>query len=848
VKNFQLLLLLKLAGAMLLTVTQTAQAQVVQTASDRLAQTTQLQTSVQENPHVSDIESAATTVEDWVAQMAQTSIEQVTGVQLNATANGFELVLESSESLPPITTSVVGNALIADIPNAVLALPDGDEFQQVNPAEGIALVTVTNRGENGIRVAITGLNAPPTANVQTRIQNLVLAVTTGSETEATQDQDTIQVVVTGDETEDDYYTPEATTATRTDTPIRDIPASVQVIPQQVLEDQNVVEYRDALRNAGVTTDGNYGGTGAGSVILRGFTQDFNFRNGFRSSDFYGISETANIERIEVLRGPASVLFGQTEPGGIINIVTEQPLSEPYYSVELTAGQFSFYRPSIDLSGPLTNDGDLLYRLNLAYQNSGSFRDEVHTERFFIAPVLRWNISDNTSLTFDFEYLYNDPVFDRGLTALSDGSLVLPIDRFLGYPQLDEFDQEQFRAGYTFEHQFNDDWRLRNAFSFFRDQQGGARTDFAGLPDENGLLPRNYRDDDFLRENYGLQTEMIGEFATGSIDHQLLVGVDLNRRTSVYTSFEVALPPIDIFDPNYDIDVPELEPSFAQNIRTDSLGIYVQDQIELFDNLHLLVGGRFDAVDQQGNDFGSELNQSNDAFSPRIGIVYQPIEPLSLYASYSQSFFPITGFSTSGDVFEPERSTQYEIGLKADVTDDLFLTLAAYYLTKANVATDDPDDPNFQIQVGEERSQGIELNVVGEILSGWNIIAAYNYTDAEVTEDNTIPVGSRLDDVPEHTASLWTTYEIQSGDLEGLGFGLGLLYVSERSGFPFDPPGFELPGYFRADAALYYRRDNWRAQLNIENLFDTKYYETSQTAGIVYPGDPLNVRATISYEF
>jgi iron complex outermembrane receptor protein len=847
VKNLQLVLVLKLVGVMLLSAAQSTLAQGVEAESNHTASVSTTSTPSSAIPRLSDIGPVATTVDEWVEQIAQASIVQVTGVQLSATAGGFELVLEASEALPPAKTSVIGNALIADIPNTVLSLPDGDEFQQVNPAEGIALVTVTNRRDNSIRVAITGLNAPPTADVRAEAQNLVLAVTTGSETEAAQDQEAIQVVVTGDETEDDYYTPEATTATRTDTPIRDIPASIQVIPQQVLEDQNIVEYRDALRNSGVTVDGNYGGTGAGPVILRGFTQDFNFRNGFRSNDFYGLSETANIERIEVLRGPASVLFGQTQPGGVVNIVTEQPLSEPYFAAEFTGGQFSFYRPSIDLSGPLTDDGDLLYRLNVAYQNSGSFRDEVHTERFFVAPVLRWNISDDTSLTFDFEYLYNDPVFDRGITALSDGSLVLPIDRFLGYPQLDEFEQQQFRGGYTFEHQFNDNWRVRNAFSFFADRQFGSRTESTGLP-ENGLLPMEYVDDDFLREDYGLQTEVIGEFATGPIEHQLLVGLDLSRRTSVYTSESGALPSLNIFDPNYDVDAPELQPSFAQNVRTDNLGIYIQDQIDLLDNLHLLVGGRFDIVDQEGISFGSLVDQVDDAFSPRIGIVYQPIEPLSLYASYSRAFVPQTGLSRTGETFIPERSTQYEIGIKADITDDIFATFAAYHLTKANVATSDPEDPNFQIQVGEQRSQGFEFSVVGEILPGWNIIGAYNYTDAEVTEDNDIPEGSRLDDVPEHTASLWTTYEIQQGDLQGLGFGLGFLYVSERSGFPFDPPGFELPSYFRTDAALYYRRDNWKAQLNVENLFDTEYYETSQTARIVYPGAPFNIRATVSYEF
>ncbi|MBE9168789.1 TonB-dependent receptor plug domain-containing protein [Pleurocapsales cyanobacterium LEGE 06147] len=230
----------------------------------------------------------------------------------------------------------------------------------------------------------------------------------------------IEVIATG-EGQGSYYVPEASTATRIDTPIRDIPQSIQVIPRQVLEDQNTQRIQDALQNvSGVTKQGNYGGTEAGGFNLRGFTQAVTFRNGLRDNTFYSITDVANIERIEVLKGSASVLFGQVEPGGIINIITKQPLSQPYYSISFTAGNFNFYRPTIDLSGPLTVDGSLLYRLNLAYQNSESFRDFNFTERVLVAPTLSWNISDRTTLTFNFEYLYNQFTFD----SIGDSSFYL----------------------------------------------------------------------------------------------------------------------------------------------------------------------------------------------------------------------------------------------------------------------------------------------------------------------------------------------------------------------------------------------------------------------------------------
>ncbi|MCU0526240.1 MAG: TonB-dependent siderophore receptor [Elainella sp. Prado103] len=800
-----------------------------------------------------ELEQGATTVAEWLAQASETAV-QITDIQLESVGDRLEIRLRTTTSLTEVTPSQVGNAWIADIPNATLNLSTSG-FQASDPVPGIALISVTQLPNDRVRIAITGTDAVPVIEIDPTGEGAGsvgwrLSITPG--TDGIASEDAIQVVVTGEQGTN-YNPGTASTATRTDTPVDEIPASIQVIPQQVLDDQQIVDLRNALENVGgVTLDGDYGGTGAGSLILRGFTQDTLFRDGFRVSNFYSVPEIANIEQIEVLRGPASVLFGQVQPGGVVNVITKQPLDSPYYGLDFTAGQFSLYRPSIDLSGPLTTDGSLLYRLNAVYENSGSFRDEVSTERIFVAPVVQWKIDDRTSLTFDFEYLYDDPVFDRGVTALSDGSLVLPINRFLGYPQLDDFTTEAFRGGYRFEHEFNDHLRLRNALAINSVRQGGARSDLNGGLIDDQFIPRELRDDISLDENYGIQTELVASFTTGTIEHELLFGVDFNRLTNYYNSEAADLPPIDIFAPNYDIRIPDqLSPRYGQVVRNSLLGVYLQDQIQLLDRLHLLIGGRFDWTEQDQVIIldGTSSSQSDSAFSPRLGIVYQPIDPLSLYASFSQSFFPVIGLSAEGSTFDPERGTQYEVGVKAEITEQLSATLAAYHLTRRNVLTTDPDDPDFSIQVGEQRSQGAELSVTGEILPGWNVFASYAYTDAEITEDNDLPIGSPLANVAEHTASLWTTYEIQSNELQGLGFGLGLFFVGDRPGYAgSDPDNFELPSYLRADAALYYRRDNWQAQIKVNNLFDVEYYTTHQGADIVYPGAPLNVTASVSYQF
>jgi iron complex outermembrane recepter protein len=335
----------------------------------------------------------STTVAEWAEQLKaqQTSLTQIDSITVNLTASGLEIVLQAEPellALPDSTT--VGNALIIDVPNAVLT---GNELQQANPTPDIALISVTNLSGR-VRIAITGTMAAPTAAVQLQPQGLSLAITpgtvTGSETEA------IQVVVTGEQ--DEGYNPaQATTATRTDTPLRDIPQSIQVIPRQVIEDQAITRTSDALRNvSGVSVQRDFGDS-IDVFTIRGFTSFQNLRNGARFESAYLSPD--NVERIEVLKGPASVLYGQIEPGGIVNYVTEQPLSDPYYSFEFTGGSYNLYRPAIDISGPLTADERLLYRLNLSYENAESYLDFVNGTSLLIAPTLSYQISDDTRACF-----------------------------------------------------------------------------------------------------------------------------------------------------------------------------------------------------------------------------------------------------------------------------------------------------------------------------------------------------------------------------------------------------------------------------------------------------------------
>ncbi|MEH2289002.1 TonB-dependent siderophore receptor [Nostoc sp.] len=797
-------------------------------------------------------------------------IIQITGVKANSTDKGVEIILQTPLGTQlQIRNRSTGNNFIADVSGGQLRLASGEAFtfRSEKPLAGITEITVTNIDANTVRVTVVGVAAMPTVELFDDNTGLVFGITTAatamqppqqpqasqkptSETPqqkpTTQEDEPIELVVTGEQ--DGYRVQDATTATRTDTPLRDIPQSIQVVPRQVLEDRNVRTLTEAVETvSGVTSADTVFNAPGGSYTIRGFEQAGNFRNGYRDVGSFGLTSTASIERVEVLKGPASVLFGAVEPGGIINVITKQPLSEPYYNLEFQAGNRDLYESSIDFSGPLNDDKTLLYRLNASYESSNGFQDFVTSHLTTIAPSITWKLGNRTDLNLYYESTKFNGIPESFNTFFSDNTIKLPRSRYLSYP-LDGQHYTTQKYGYTLNHKFSDNWQLRNNFSITAFNAIEEYTVGTDLVDDRFLeqyaARRNY-----MVDNYFGQIDLVGKFNTGSIPHQLVFGFDVNRNVTIFNPTYLSVPALDVFNPNYNIPITTLDTSTSYGT-IQSYGFYLQDQISFQDNLKLLIGGRFDWISQ--NNGIDQPEQNDNAFSPRIGLVYQPSKSVSLYTSYSQSFNPNSGLNGDGSQFEPTKGTQYEAGIKADFLENrLSTTLAVYQITKTNITTDDPnnDDPNYFIQIGEVRSQGIELDITGEILPGWKAIASYAYTNAEVTEDNSDPptVGNRLEDVPKNQASLWTTYEFQNGDFKGLGFGLGLFYVDTRAGDLANE--FEIPDYLRTDAAIYYRRDALKAAINIRNLFDTEYFvDSNGTRARVKTGAPFTIIGSISWEF
>ena len=802
---------------------------------------------------IRDLDRPATSVKAWLAQMEANAV-RVIGVRVDLIDNELEITLTTADDRPLAIDATKfraeGDRLIADIPNAVLALSEAQEFTTENPTEDIATVQVAQQGINQVQIIVAGRGTKPRTEVTLKTGELAYSLNAADDTAED------EIIVTG-AGQPGYRVPNATTGSRTDTPIRDLPFSIQVIPQELLQDRRVESVNEALRTvAGVTPD-NPSYSAFEGVTIRDFTGRNIIRNGLRDdTNITTRIAIPNIEQIEVLKGPAGALFSQGGPGGTVNIVTKKPLAIPRYTIDATIGNFDTYAGAIDFTGPLNDSKTLLYRLIAGASSTGTFIDFFDRRNFVVAPSLSWQISPRTKLTLEGEYTLSEQPNARGLpakgTVLRNINGRLPRNRFIGEPEdeLDKNDRYALRVGYTLEHQLSTNWQLRNAFraSFQRTPQNSLFP--AALLDDERTLERGlFSTKDQSQDNFILDTNVVGTFKTGSIAHKLLFGIDLNRDIYASSSRQFALAPIDLFNPVYRRPRGELLGEFPREpLTTNSLGIYLQDQIDLLPNLKLLLGGRFDIVNQK-IDFadGSESFQQDEAFSPRVGLVYQPADFLSLYASYSRSFQQSVGTAFDNALFQPERGTQYEAGIKADWLDRrLSTTLAFYQITRSNVLTADLINPNFSIQTGEQRSRGIELDIVGEVLPGWKIAAGYAYTDAEITADNTFAVGNQINNVPRHAVSLWTTYELQSGSLKGLGAGLGLFYGGERQG-DLDN-SFQLPSYIRTDASLFYRRDNFRIGLNIENLFDIRYFETGESPLRVYYGAPFTVRGTISWTF
>jgi iron complex outermembrane receptor protein len=661
-----------------------------------------------------------------------------------------------------------------------------------------------------------------------------------------------------------YNRANASTATKTDTPIMETPLNIQVLPKAVLDDQQAIKLDKAVKLvSGVTTGQGTGGL-SDQITIRGFFNYNYFRNGMRIDTDGGADGTramANVQSIEVLKGPAAMLYGQVEPGGMVNVVTKKPLDTAYYSLQQQFGSFDFYRTSIDATGPVADNKDLLYRMNVSYENSGSFRELVDYEKVFVAPVLQWNISPQTQVMLEMEYrhenndydVHSRPLIIDGRTA--DGTWINPrladIPRERNLMERNPNPVEDKFIGLNVSHKFNDDWAITEQLGIdLLDRERTAMLPQALRADQRTLDRQLLTSDFFTRNNYYTMTNLTGHFDTWGLKHTLLIGGDFYRqdRNSVGYSSTVRSP-IDIYNPVH-TGLPPTNPATraSQSFKntTDFYGVYAQDQIKLPYNVHVLGGLRYQNVEQY-DEIAKRVGQKADDVTPQVGLLWQPMKWLSLYGNYVENFGATNGTGQGGTFLPPQTAQQWEVGFKTAFFDDrLSSTIAYYNLTKQNMPTTDPANPLFSIATGEAQSRGVEADVRGEILPGWNAIATYAYTETEVLKENNpnlIQPGDRLRGIPDHTSTVWTTYDFQKDYLRGFKVGAGVELYSSRKA-TFNRQQFDFAGYGVVDLLASYTRKvaktNVTLQLNVNNLLDKEYTHD----GFILSSAPTNqVRAT-----
>jgi len=656
-----------------------------------------------------------------------------------------------------------------------------------------------------------------------------------------------------------YVSEDASTATRTETPLIQVPQAVEIVTRKVIEDQRAIRLEQAIRNAsGLVIDVSEGGSAVDRAYCRGFQCGY-FKNNLRnesSEQVLSFRDIANIQRLEVLKGPASVLYGRGEPGGIINILTKQPQAERYHSIEQILGSYGYYRTMFDSTGPLDKDKKFLYRINFAYENRESYRDFLFGQRYFVAPVFTWIAGNNTTITVEGEYIRDRRVIDGGFPAIGTGIAPLPRNRYLGEPS-DNIRSDEGRVSLRVNHRFTDSWRIESQF------RADEARNFGPSVGSNFLLPDNRTLDRFIQgatvdvSSYYWRNDLIGKVSTGSIQHRLLTGFEIGRQSTSWDNVFAPFGSIDIFNPVYNqTSVPDLRETRISRVAANSVAGYIQDEITLFEKLHVLIGGRGDYLYQHTTVSNVTTKAEDFGFSPRVGVNYQLIPQVAVYANVTRSFQPIFNpYAAASNILKPTTAWQYEAGIKTDIVPGrLTSTLAVYRILKEDALAADPDNPFLFVQTGAQRSQGIEFNLRAQILPGWNLIATYAYTDARVAADTTIPVGNRLPFVPRNSGSIWSTYDFQNGPLQGFGVGGGMFAVGERAGDLNN--SFELPGYVRADGALYYRkqnifnRTNLVAQVNIQNLLNQEYFYGGfgYRGGAAFPGAPISAFGSVKLEF
>lgn len=665
-----------------------------------------------------------------------------------------------------------------------------------------------------------------------------------------------------------YAEKRSTTATKTDTPLRGTPQSISVVTQDEIRDRAVQSIAEAARY--VPGVGFAQGEGNRETpIFRGIstTGDF-FVDGIRDDVQY-YRDLYNIERVEVFKGPNAMIFGRGATGGLINRVGKQAHWTESYGGSLTLGSDSNRRVTVDLNRPLGES--VAVRLNALYENSDSYRDGVSIERSGVNPTLTWRAGSKTLLTAGYEHFKDDRIADRGISSYRGAPVVTDPSTFFGNAEGSPTWSELDALNLMVEHEFDNGVQVRNR-TRWSDQDKFYQNVFPGAVNAAGTqVAINAYNNATQRKSLFNQTDVTVTVGQGAVKHKLLAGVEIGRqetgnfRNTGYFPGDVTSVQVPLSSPTTALPIAYRQSATdADNDGTAKVAaVYVQDQLELGPQFQIIAGLRYDSfkVDFTNNRTGANFRTQDDLVSPRVGVIYKPLDALSLYANYSIAHQPRAGdqlssLSLTNAALDPEKFKNYEIGAKWDVSPRLAATVAAYRLERSNVIVLDPTDPtNTRTILSDgQRTQGFELGLSGSITSAWSVAGGYAYTDAEFVANTTatLRAGATVGQVPKHTFTLWNRYDFTPT----WGAGLGVIHRSKMyasneliATLATPIPNVELPGYTRFDGAVFLKINrNLQAQLNVENLFDKQYYLNANSNNNITPGSPRAFRVSLNAAF
>lgn len=650
-------------------------------------------------------------------------------------------------------------------------------------------------------------------------------------------------------------------ATKSDSLLIDLPLAVRVISAELLKDTGANTLRDALDlSSGIQRQSNLGGLWD-SYAMRGFTGDPNFGsdymiNGVNSSRGYnGIRDNANTYAIEILKGPASALYGSGEPGGTINILTKKPRFDAAYQIDVNLGSSQEKRLAADLTGPISQH--VAYRINLASESNESNRDFHKTDRMFIAPSLLWRLNDHTTLSYEVEASEQKSPFDRGVVAVKGQLGVIPNSRFLGEPADGRMQTKSLGHQLFFQHDLNPNWTLQSGLSYRNSEIQGFSTEASNLLPDNETLRRQRRYRDFSASDRSARIELAGNHQIAGVQHQTLLGVEhvqfaderiqLRRNPSASNPYS-----INIFRPIYGKQADPLAISINTKENQEANSVYFQDHINWNTQWKTLLGIRVDRYQQrvENRRTATSNQQAMQASSPRIGMVYQATPGLAWYVSAAQGFRPNSGVSINNTPFPAEESRSYELGIKwENAKKNVSSTIAIFNIDKHNVLTTNPVNTDFSVTAGELKSQGIELDLEGQLQEDLRIAAAYAYTDAKVSRgDNLILTGSRFPNVPSHSANLFLKQSFQLAGHKS-GIGLGLQYIGKRYGDVALSSNFILPAYTTVKLVADYRiNSTMQLHVQVNNLMNRQYFTSAYSQVWVQPGSERQISANLRMAF